>query len=80
MWVYSDAVDKPVCLLGMVSDDVFEKMDHHLAGCQSINCSVEHWKEKVARNFHVLQKERKEKRKSLVKLEKEKIITLMVFH
>lgn len=40
----------------MVSNDVFEKMDHHLARCHSINGSVELKKEKVAKNFHVLQK------------------------
>lgn len=45
-----------MCLAGMVSNDVFEKMDHRLAGCHSINCSIELRKEKVAKNFHVLQK------------------------
>jgi hypothetical protein len=55
-------------------------MDHHLAACLSINCSVEQRKEKVARNSHVLQKERKEKRKSQVILGKGKIIILVAFY
>lgn len=45
-----------MCLVGVVSNDVFEKMDHHLAGCHSVNCLVELEKEKVAKNFRVLQK------------------------